>query len=286
MPPTAANNPIWVTGAAGLIGNCLVRSAPEAGRKVRGLSRGELELTDFKAVEKLFQAERPTAIIHCAALSRSPVCQANPKLAHQQNVEVTTFLAELAADIPFLFFSTDLVFDGQKGGYREEDAVNPLSVYAETKVAAERAVLRNGKHTVIRTSLNGGRSPTGDRGFNEEMRRAWGRGDALKFFIDEYRCPIAAKETAGATWALLQRGATGIHHVAGSERLSRFELGKLMAARCPELNPQYEAASLKAYQGAPRPPDCSLNCSKAQSLLSSRLPGMTEWLRSHPKEDF
>jgi len=166
---------------------------------MRPLDRRALDLTDSGAVRPLFQRETPAAIIHCAAISKSPACQQNPLLAHQVNVEVTARLADLAAEIPFVFFSTDLVFDGRAGHYDESASVGPLSIYAETKAAAERIVLSNSRHTVIRTSLNGGISPTGDRGFNEEMRRAWQAGRTLQLFTDEFRSPIAAWVTARAS---------------------------------------------------------------------------------------
>ena len=126
---------VWVTGAGGLIGHQLVQTAPASapGRQAVPILRAEVDLTDHAAVATRFRAEAPTAVVHCAALSRSPACQADPALARQLNVEVTRQLAELAADIPFIFLSTDLVFDGRKGGYVEDDAVGPLSVYAETK---------------------------------------------------------------------------------------------------------------------------------------------------------
>ena len=171
----------WVTGSGGLIGNCIVRIAGRCvpDRNVIGLNRGSLDLTDFNAVERKFREDQPQWIIHCAALSKSPACQADPPLARRLNIEVTQRLSELAGNIPFLFFSSDLVFDGQQGNYDESAAPNPLSVYAETKVEAERIVLSNPRHTVIRTSLNGGASPTGDRGFNEELRNAWREGKTL-----------------------------------------------------------------------------------------------------------
>ncbi len=160
-------------------------------------------------------------------------------------------------------------------------------MYAETKVAAEQFVLANPRHTVIRTSLNGGTSPTGDRGFNEQMRRAWQAGrDACSLFTDEFRSPIPAEVTARAIWELAALNRPGLYHVAGSERLSRWQIGQLLAARWPLLQPRIEAASLKEYQGAPRAPDTSLNCAKAQQLLSFRLPGLTEWLSAHPAEAF
>lgn len=286
LPETPS--PVWVTGAGGLIGSYLVRLAGEfaPGCRVIPLTRAELDLTDFAAVRERFRREAPQVIIHCAALSRSPVCQAEPALARQLNVEVTAALAEMAAEVSLVFFSTDLVFDGRQGNYVETDAVNPLSVYAETKVAAERVVLANPRHTIIRTTLNGGASPTGDRGFNEEMRRAWQAGRVMRLFTDEFRCPLAAAVTARATWELALSGEPGIFHLAGSQRLSRWEIGQLLAARCPELHPQLEPGSLKDYHGAPRPADTSFNCAKLQARLSFPLPGLPDWLAAHPQEPF
>jgi dTDP-4-dehydrorhamnose reductase len=279
---------LWITGAGGLIGHHLVEIARATGwtGNVVGLTRQELDLLDFAAVRTAFHAQKPTAIIHCAAMSKSPECQANPALARKINVESTALLAELAAEIPFCFFSTDLVFNGRKGHYVETDAVEPLSVYAETKLAAEQIVLTNPRHIVIRTSLNGGTSPTGDRGFNEQMRRAWQAGQTLDLFTDEFRSPIPAAITARATWELLLQKQTGIIHIAGTERLSRAEIGAAIAARWPELQPKIRVGSLQDYRGAPRSPDTSLNCAKAQSCLSFPLPGLTAWLRANPTEVF
>ncbi len=144
----------------------------------------------------------------------------------------------------------------------------------------------NPKHLIIRTSLNGGTSPTGNRGFNEVIRRAWQAGQVVKLFTDEVRSPIAAEVTARAVWELANQGQTGVYHVAGSERLSRYQIGQLLAARWPQLKPRIEPSSVKEYTGAPRAPDSSLNCAKAQQLLSFRLPGLTEWLAAHPDEPF
>ncbi len=278
----------WVTGASGLIGSHIVRAAPQFAPDWRtaSLARAQLDLSDFGAVRAAFREHRPQLVIHCAALSKSPECEARPDLARRLNVDVTAHLAELAADVPFVFFSTDLVFDGRKGSYVETDAVNPLSVYAATKVEAEKIVLRNPRHTVIRTSLNGGATPGGDRAFNEEMRRAWREGRTLTLFTDEYRCPLHAGVMARAVWELVERGASGLFHIAGAERLSRWEIGQLIAARCPELNPRMVPGTLRDWNGAPRSPDTSLHCAKAQAVLSVPLPRLNEWLLAHPDEFF
>jgi dTDP-4-dehydrorhamnose reductase len=280
-------HPVWITGAGGLIGNALVRTAHAAGQQnVAGLTRDMLDLTNAPAVKILFCRERPGALIHCAAMSKSPECQAQPERARLINVEATARLAELAVDIPFIFLSTDLVFDGREGERREADPVNPLSTYAETKVRAEEAVRINPRHTIVRTSLNGGVSPTGDRGFNELLYREWRNGKKTRLFTDEFRSPIAALITARAIWELLRLGRGGTYHVAGSEKLSRWQIGQLLAARHPELNPQLEPGSLGEYSGPPRAPDTSLSCETIQALLSFKLPGFSEWLRMNPQEPF
>ena len=277
---------VWITGAGGLIGSHLARSAAifAPGWQVAALTRERLELTDFEAVTRAFAAEGPSLVIHCAAMSRSAACQANPTLAAQVNVAVTRHLSELAETIPFIFFSTDLVFDGRKGGYIETDPCNPLSVYAETKAQAEEIVLSNPRHTVIRTSLNAGMSPTGDKSFTEQMRRAWECGETLQLFTDEFRSPIPAAVTARAVWELVQRSQPGLYHLAGSERLSRWEIGQLLARHWPSLKANRVRASIKDFAGPPRPADTSLNCGKLQALLSFRLPALSDWLRENPNE--
>ena len=281
-----SGRPVWITGAGGLIGSYLVKAASKFApdRQVAALTREQLDLKDFAAVSRAFAAQRPEAIIHCAALSRAAACESNPALASKLNVDVTRHLCELAADIPLFFFSTDVVFDGRKGNYVETDPVNPLSVYAETKAQAEKVVLQNPRHSVIRTSLTTGVSPTGDRSFTEQMRRALERGETLKLFTDEFRCPIPAAVTARAVWDLLQRNQPGLYHLAGSERLSRWEIGRLLEQRWPQFAGKTERSSLEDYRGPARSPDTSLSCSRLQGLLSFALPGLTRWLEENPDE--
>ena len=277
--------PIWITGARGLIGSHIVQNAPAGYAKaVRPVTRSDFDLVDFKAVERHFQSEAPALVIHCAAISRGPDCEKDPRLARQINFEATKFLSQLFGDRKMIFFSTDLVFDGKKGFYVESDEPNPLSIYAGTKVAAEKAVLANPNHVVIRTSLNAGRTPRGTSSFTEEMRNAWRAGKSLKLFVDEFRCPIHARVTAAAIWDLVEKYEPGIYHLAGSERLSRYEIGERLAAISAGVNPRIEAGSLRDYSGPPRSTDTSLDCTKLQRLLSFPLPKFSEWLHSHPNE--
>ena len=278
-----SRNVVWVTGPKGLIGSYLLAQSPPE-FEVRPITRESIDLLDFKNVRELWKQDNPALVIHCAAMSKSVACEQDPVLARRVNVEVTQLLAELAADCPLVFFSSDLVFDGRKGDYHEEDTVNPLTVYGENKVEAERTVLQNPRHSVVRTSLNAGKSPAGNRSFTEETRLAWEAGKTLNLFTDEYRCPIPTTVTAQAVWKLASARVTGLFHLAGAERLSRYEIGELLAERWPHLQARIKPASLRDYEGPPRSADTSLNCEKFRTALSFPLPRFNDWLRSNPDE--
>ncbi len=274
-------NTAWITGSNGLIGNYLVQTAPRLAVpwRVRALTRADFDLLDFAAVEREFAQDQPQLIIHCAAVTNVGDAQKDPGLAQRVNVEVTRRLAELAADRAFVFFSTDLIFDGRKGDYTETDAPNPLHFYGETKVAAEQLVLQNPRHLVIRTSINGGTSPSGQRSFNEQLRRSLQQaGQGMKLFTDEFRCPIPAAETARAVWELAQKSCTGIYHVAGADKLSRWQIGELLVKYWPEVTAKIESGSSRDFPGPPRALDTSFNIAKVQKALSAPLPGLNEWL--------
>ena len=147
-----------ITGAAGLIGQYLVNTAPRwaPGWDVQGLSRAHLDLTDRVTVERTWQSIKPSAVIHCAALSRTKACEQDPEQARRINVEVAAHLAQLSKDIPFIFLSSGEVFDGKASWYSETDEPNPINVYGQTKLEAEQAVLQNPRHTVVRIVLTAG----------------------------------------------------------------------------------------------------------------------------------
>ena len=280
---------VWITGANGLIGNYLVQTAPRFAPswRVRSLSRADFDLLDFTAVEREFKRDQPQLVIHCAAISAVGEAQSNPVFARRVNVEVTKLLAQLAAEISFVFFSSDLVFDGRKGNYTEPDATNPLNFYGETKLTAEKIVLKNPRHLVVRTSINGGRSLSGNRAFNEQLRRSLQQaGQGMTLFTDEFRCPIPAVETARAVWALAQKNCAGIYHVAGAARMSRLQIGELLVKRWPEITAAIKSGSAKDFPGPPRASDTSLDISKVQRVLSAPLPGLAGWLAANPSASF
>jgi len=276
---------VIVTGAAGLIGQYLVKTASRwaSGWDVQGLSRAELELTDTLKVEAQIHALKPNLLIHCAALSRTKACEQDPTQAHRVNVEVTAHLVHLSQDIPFIFLSSGEVFDGKTGWYDEKDEPNPINVYGKTKLKAEQAVLQNPKHTVVRIVLTAGTSETGDRSFVEDMCQAARAGKDVTLYADEFRCPLPAAVIARAVWALVDCKQPGLYHLGGSERLSRWEIGETLLPWYPELKGRLVKGSARNHVGSLRPVDLSLGCDKIQRLLSFRIPGFREWLAGRPR---
>ena len=275
-----------ITGAAGLIGQYVIKNASRWAPNwaTHGLSRADLDLTDQRAVEQAWQALKPSAVIHCAALSRTKDCEQDPQLACRINVEATAHLARLSKDIPFIFLSSGEVFDGKAGWYRETDDPNPINVYGQTKLEAEQRVLQNPGHTVMRIVLTAGTSLNGARSFVEDMSRAARSGKAMTLYGDEFRCPLPAGVIARAVWELVNGEATGLYHLGGRDRLSRWEIGQALLTWYPELQAYLIAGASTDHTGAPRPPDLSLNCDKLQALLSFPIPGFRGWLRDRMQQ--
>ncbi|MHC9061770.1 SDR family oxidoreductase [Nitrospira sp. CMX1] len=276
-----------ITGAAGLIGQYVVRSATRwvPGWEVRSLSRADLDLTDQGAVEQVWQALNPSVVIHCAALSRTKDCESDPQQARRINVEATAHLACRSEKIPFVFLSSGEVFDGRAGWYRETDDPNPINVYGQTKLEAEQRVLQNPRHTVVRIVLTAGTSLNGDRSFVEDMSRVAKSGKTMTLYGDEFRCPLPAGVIARAVWELVNREASGLYHLGGRDRLSRWEIGQALLAWYPELQGHLIEGASTDHTGAPRPPDLSLNCEKIQALLSFPIPGFREWLQDRMQQE-
>jgi dTDP-4-dehydrorhamnose reductase len=269
-----------ITGAAGLIGQYLVKTAPRwaPGWDVTGLSRAELELTETLSVDARIHALKPDLLIHCAALSRTKDCEQHPDQAYRTNVEATAHLAQLSKNIPFIFLSSGEVFDGKTGWYSETDEPSPINVYGQTKLEAEQTVLQNPGHTVVRIVLTAGTSETGDRSFVEDMCQTNRAGKDVTLYADEFRCPLPAGVIARTIWELVDRRQPGLYHLGGNERLSRWEIGEALLCWYPELKGRLVTGSARNHVGSLRPPDLSLCCERIQRLLSFRIPGFREWL--------
>ena len=234
-----------------------------------------IDLTDHSELKRLFEEVRPDAVINTAAASDPNFCQVNPDLSYGINVEAPVNIALLCSDymIPYLYTSTDLVFDGLNAPYRESDPVCPVNVYGEHKAQAEERILRAyPQSTVCRMSLMFGLSGPVAKSFMQPMLLAMKEGRELSLFVDEFRTPLRA-ESAVAGLLLALNKVSGIIHLGGKERISRHDFGKLMQRIF-----KFENAIIRPckqdeiHMPALRPADVSLDSSKAAALGFRPLP--------------
>jgi dTDP-4-dehydrorhamnose reductase len=280
-----------VLGGSGFLGVHVVRAALARGGEVCMSSREPhaapieaeiwharamtLDLLRSGAIDDLLDGVQADRIVLCAALSRIDECDRYPVLARTLNVEVPERVASWtqSQNARLVFVSTDLVFGAAPPpahGFREEDAVAPVSEYGRTKSQGEISVLREDPRAlVVRLPLLYGESFGRGLGASDSVLAAVERGDMPKLFTDEWRTPLDVAVAARAVVELANATTSGILHVAGRERLSRHELG--VRALCARGVTRAEAlrlvrATTRAEAGhASRPADVSLDASRARA---------------------
>jgi len=298
---------ILITGASGLLGINLALEAA-AHHEVYGTAKDHLIHTDrFRvmpcdllapgAVERLLDQTQPDWVIHCAALANVDACEANPVLAQQSNSDLPFLLATHVArgGARLVHISTDAVFDGQRGLYREEDQPNPLSVYARSKLEGELAVAAANPEAIIARVNLFGWSPSGRRSLAEFFFNNLNAGKRVMGFTDVYFCPLLANDLAAIFLMMLQKKLRGLYHVVSRECLSKYEFslrlaqqfnldsslidptsveqGGLTAARSPRLTLRVD--KLAEALGEP-PPDISTGMHRFFDLYQQ---GYPRWLK-------
>jgi len=284
---------ILVTGASGLLGASLLSRAQQTARKAAGTSRTNevrvsgihvqpLELTDPSATRQFIFERHPSTIIHCAAATDVDWCEDHPDEAHEINTTASEYLARLAEEIGacFVQVSTDSVFDGEKGNYSETNVPRPLNVYAKTKLSAEKAVLAaHSSPLLVRVNFYGSSE------LKKRKLAAWvlaqlRAGRRVQGFTDVFFCPMFAKDLADTIFDLLDAKLAGIHHVVGSEKISKYEFAVRLATTFqfdPEL---VEPSELRnAGLRAARPRDLSLSSAKVSLALGRKMPDVDAGLK-------
>jgi dTDP-4-dehydrorhamnose reductase len=266
---------LLITGASGQLGGYLLRELAEADARViawSGSRTGQLlgvplrpvNLTQPEVVSKAFREARPDVVIHGAAVTRIADAFRDPAHCRLVNVEGTATLADEAekAGALFVLLSTDLVFDGSKGSYRESDPPAPLSVYARTKVESEAAAAACSQRAVARASLLYGPSIVGRPSFFDEQVAAFRTNRPLTLFEDEWRTPLSLAAAARSLLAIARSDFRGLIHLGGPERLSRLEMGMRLADHLGTGHDVITRATREHTPSPePRPRDTSLDSS-------------------------
>ena len=228
---------ILLTGAGGLVGSALYTHL-SARHRVVGAELHEdspedlrqCDLTDRSATAALFRAVQPRVVVHAAAVKDIQLCERDHAFCWAVNVEATRTLAELAKETGglLLYLSTDYVFGGERGMYREKDAPDPCLYYGVTKARSEEIVREAGGVICRSSGVYGWNSkrPTFVEFVVEELRR----GRSVALFEDSYNSPTYLWNLCQMIERLIELCVPGTYHTAGAERINRLEFGRRIAA--------------------------------------------------------
>lgn len=269
---------LLLTGASGFLGR-RIQEGLAGDWQVIGASRGAagpgaaaLDLADPASIARVFDTVRPAAVVHCGAIADPDEAERDPGRARAVNVDATRALARLCAGAGsrLIHLSTDLVFDGEKGFYDEDDAPSPISVYGRTKLAAEEAALSLAPGAVaLRVSSCYGRPLGGRSCFVDQLRASLSAGKPVGGFVDQWRSSTAADALPELIVRCLKDpDLEGVFHWGGADRATRFDTAVLFARVMgyDETLVHPARASEKRFL-APRPRDTSLDSSRLAAAV-------------------
>jgi dTDP-4-dehydrorhamnose reductase len=253
---------LLVTGGAGTLGSTLIALAPERNWSVRATWRSakpdlkadwvEADVRDLDAVARA--VDGVDAVIHTAYRQGED--------EWSTNVDGSAVVAQAAAGRRLVHLSSDLVFDGTIGRYREEDLPAPVNSYGRSKAEAElRVADAHPGATIVRTSLIYG-VPDGPQ---ERLAR-----EGRKFYVDELRSPVQVRDLAEAILEVLELDVPGPLHLGGADDVNRYDLAVLLGADEDKIE--------RAQTTPERARDVTLDSSQAAVLLTTRLRGVHEVL--------
>ncbi len=278
---------ILITGSNGLLGQKIVKLCLEKGLNFIATSKGEnrnqdcpnnkylsLDITNPIEISNLFDFYYPTHVIHTAAITNVDYCEDNIDECKKVNVVATENLFEASKRFHshFQLLSTDFVFDGEKGNYSENDSVNPLSVYAQSKVDAENILLRseNTNWSIVRTIIVYGEGNNLSRSnLILWAKEALIKGKPISVIDDQFRAPTWADDLAWGCVEIVLRAKNGIFHISGPETFSILEIVKIVAEYFQLPTDCITITNSNVLnQAAKRPPRTGFNIEKARIELN------------------
>jgi dTDP-4-dehydrorhamnose reductase len=216
----------------------------------------------------VFDAHAPAVVIHAGAMSKPDECEQNQWQAYTTNTEGTLTLLMNAAEQKsfFLFISTDFIFDGEKGMYKEDDAPNPVNFYGKTKAEAEDAVKEyEFAWAIIRTVLVYGKPQVGRSNILTIVKEKLEKGEKYNVVDDQVRTPTYVEDLAAGIISILEKKAEGVYHLSGKDVLTPYQMACLAADHLgldKTLIQKVTAASFS--QPAKRPPKTGFVIDKAK----------------------
>lgn len=280
---------VLLTGSSGYLGTALLRQIPayrpdwDLHITLHSIEPADempnahhLELCDPQSVARVMAKVRPDIIFHTAALNNLGTAEQ----MHETNAVGSGLIAGAAAkqQARLIHVSSDVIFDGRRGNYAEEDPPNPITPYGVSKADAEKNVLASGANAIlVRTSLIYGFKPLDPR-----TRSIW-RGEMPRLFTDEIRCPVWVDNLATALIEVAESDYRGILNVTGTQALNRYEFGvKLLNALNADAS--FLIPALSAQNSSVRPLDCTLDVSRAQRMLKTKLLSVDEVIEARTRK--
>ncbi len=289
---------ILLTGANGFLGYYLSRQLIEKGHEVIATGRGDcrlnfadnalfqyesMDFTEPFVVHDVFERYKPGVVLHAGAMSKVDECEQNQWEAYVSNVEgtVTMLLNAEEHKCFFVFVSTDFIFDGARGMYREDDLPGPVNFYGKTKLEAEEAVKEyEFDWAIVRTILVYGKPVTGKANILTIVKEKLEKGEEYCVVDDQVRTPSFVEDLAAGIISVIEKKAKGIYHISGEDVLTPYE----MACRVADyfkLNKSLikKVTATNFSQPAKRPAKTGFVISKARKELGYDPVSFEEGLR-------
>lgn len=234
-----------------------------------------MNLFDLDKIEKEVRSLKPDVIVHAAALTDVDKCETEKEVATRVNHKATEVLSRSASRVGafFLYASTDAVFDGERGMYREVDEPNPVNHYGMTKLLGEESVKASGaEYCIARASVIYSSRPAAQKeNFALWLMRKLKAGEVVNIVRDQYVSPTLDNNVAEMALEIVERKLSGIYHTSGASRVSRYEFSRALANELGLDSSLISPSEMTDMRWtAKRPRDSSLDVSKASSNLSEK----------------
>jgi dTDP-4-dehydrorhamnose reductase len=287
---------VLITGGNGFVGSYLARNLLEQYNIIvtgKGDNRldlqhphfqyVQLDFTDESEVKNVLSHFQPQVIVHAGAMSKPDECEQEKQLAYLTNFSATEFLLRQAVAYKsfFIFLSTDFIFDGLRGMYKEDDDPHPVNYYGETKLLAEAAVQKYPfDWSIVRTVLVYGHPRGGRQNILTTVAAYLQKGNSYSVFEDQVRTPTYVEDLAGALKTIIEKKATGIFHISGKDVLTPYAMA-IAAAKYLGLEESLvkKVTAETFHQPAQRPAKTGFNISKAQKELNYKPISFEEGLK-------